>query len=121
MSRHNSPYMSDRDSLTELAAFAKRRDQEAEQEFAEWVEANKDAWAEEHGRTFTAEERRKAAKSGAALSDGSYPIFNQEDADNAARRIGTGNASKDTIIAHIRKRVKALGLKMPPVAQPAGA
>lgn len=119
--RHNSTHMTEREYMEELGAFAQRRDAEAAEDFAAWVEANTPAWAEEHGRAFTAEQRRKAAKEGAALPDGSYPIYNQGDANNAATRIGTGSAGRDTIIAHIRKRVRQLGLKMPPVAAPAGA
>jgi hypothetical protein len=70
-------------------------------------------WAIEDARDFSAEQRRKAAKEGAALSDGSYPIYNQDDLDNAVRAIGRGGASTDTVKAHIRKRARQLGLKLP--------
>lgn len=83
-------------------------------ELAAWEAENRDAWDEEYARTFSAERRRKAAKEGAALSDGSFPIYSQEDAHNAARLADKGKAAKATVHAHIRKRVKALGLKMPP-------
>ena len=65
-------------------------------------------------RDYSSKQRKKAAKEGAALPDGSFPIYNQEDADNAwGLRGHNENHSEATIIAHIRKRVKALGLKMP--------
>ena len=97
----------------ELGAMLLGREQEMS-ELAAWAAANQGAWDEEYARTFTAEQRRKHAKSGAALPDGSYPILNQEDANNAAILAGKGKAAKSTVHAHIRKRVKALGLKMPP-------
>lgn len=78
-----------------------------------WDELRNLGRAIEEARSFSAEQRRNAAKEGASLSDGSYPIYNQSDLDNAVRRIGTGGASADTIKAHIRKRAKALKLKLP--------
>lgn len=61
-------------------------------------------------RDVSTKERKKLAKKGAALSDGSYPIANCKDAANAIHRIGTGTKhAKSTIRAHIRKRVKELG------------
>lgn len=65
-------------------------------------------------RDFSAKQRKSAKKSGAAMSDGSYPIYNQEDANNAWKLRGKSkNHSESSVVAHIRKRVKALGLKMP--------
>lgn len=116
---HTSRRLNDGQTREELGAVLDRHAERSEhdaQELAAWAEANCHAWVEEYARTFTTAQRRKAAKEGAALSDGSYPIYSQEDADNAAQRIGTGDAAKGTIVAHIRKRVKALGLKLPPVA-----
>ena len=63
-------------------------------------------------RQFTADERKKAAKEGAALPDGSYPIYNQDDLDNAIQAIGRAS-DPGAAKAHIRKRAKALGLKLP--------
>jgi peptidoglycan hydrolase-like protein with peptidoglycan-binding domain len=59
--------------------------------------------------TFTAAQRSKLADSGAALSDGSYPIRNASDLRNAIQAIGR---AKDPARAkrHIIKRAKALGL-----------
>jgi hypothetical protein len=60
-------------------------------------------------REFSAEQRREAASSGAALPDGSFPIHNKSDLHNAMRAIGR---AKDPAKAkaHIRRRAKALGL-----------
>lgn len=116
---HLSRHMTKGEITDELAAFAARRDAEAQAEFEEWARVGAPIWAQEQGRAFTTGQRRKAAKEGASLPDGSYPIYNQDDADNAAEAIGRGKAAKGTIIAHIRKRVRALGLKHPPVAAPA--
>ena len=60
-------------------------------------------------REFSAEQRRSAAESGAALPDGSFPIHNKSDLHNAMRAIGR---AKDPAKAkaHIRRRAKALGL-----------
>jgi hypothetical protein len=61
-------------------------------------------------REFTAEERERAASSGAALPDGSFPIENAVDLHNAMRAVGRAkNQSKAK--AHIRERAKALGLE----------
>lgn len=59
---------------------------------------------------FSAAQRRQLADSGAAMADGSYPIRNQADLDNAIQAIGRGSAPHADIRAHIVKRAKALGL-----------
>jgi hypothetical protein len=65
-------------------------------------------------RDFSQKERDEAADSGAALSDGSYPIKSQEDLNNAVRLRGKSKShSKAAVEAHIRRRAKALGLKVP--------
>lgn len=63
----------------------------------------------ERARTFNAEQRRKAAGSGAALPDGSFPIQNAQDLRNAIHAIGR---AKDPAKAkaHIKKRAASLGL-----------
>lgn len=63
----------------------------------------------ENARTFSAKERKKHAASGAAMSDGSFPIKNAGDLRNAIRLAGN---AKDPAAAkaHIKKRAKALGL-----------
>lgn len=60
-------------------------------------------------RTFSAGERRRDARSGAAESDGSFPIENAGDLRNAMRAIGRSKNPAKTK-AHIRARARALGL-----------
>ena len=55
-------------------------------------------------------DRDQMAKSGQAMPDGSYPIADEEDLDNAIHAVGRGGADHDSIRAHIIKRAKALGL-----------
>ena len=61
-------------------------------------------------RKFSAADRRKDAKDGVALSDGSFPIKDADDLANALRLVGH---AKDPAKAraHIRRRAKALGLE----------
>jgi hypothetical protein len=61
-------------------------------------------------RTFSAEQRRQAAASGAAMPGGRYPIENAEDLHNAIHAIGRGKGSHEAIRQHIIRRAKALGL-----------
>jgi len=59
-------------------------------------------------RKFSSEKREKLAKEGKALPDGSFPIENCSDVENAIQAIGRAkNPSKAK--AHIKKRAKALG------------
>lgn len=60
--------------------------------------------------TFSADERRQLADSGAAMPDGSYPIRNRSDLENAIRAVGRGSGSHDEIRRHIIKRARALAL-----------
>lgn len=55
--------------------------------------------------------RRTAAASGAAMSDGSYPIQSKADLRKAIRAVGRGGADHDKIRKHIITRAKALGLE----------
>lgn len=60
-------------------------------------------------RKFSADERKKAADKGHAMSDGSFPIENEKDLKNAISL--AGNASDpEAAKKHIKKRAKALGL-----------
>lgn len=59
---------------------------------------------------FTAEERDADAKSGAAESDGSYPIKDADDLHNAMQAYGRSKDKAKTK-AHIRARAKALGME----------
>lgn len=61
-------------------------------------------------RTFTQAERDRMAANGEAMPDGSYPIANRQDLENAIHAVGRGSGSHDAIRAHIRKRARALGL-----------
>jgi len=62
--------------------------------------------------TFNQAERDKYAKEGVAMSDGSYPIRNQQDLANAYKDyIRTGRSK--SVAAHIAARAKALGVKSP--------
>lgn len=65
--------------------------------------------AREEARKFKAEKRRKMAKAGTAMPDGSFPIANAEDLANAIRLAGK---AKDPAAArrHIIRRARALGL-----------
>lgn len=56
--------------------------------------------------------RDKAAKEGAALPDGSFPIYDQGDLDNAVSLVGNYKGSGNPR-AHIKKRAATLKLKMP--------
>jgi hypothetical protein len=60
---------------------------------------------------YDAAARRRMAKSGEAMPDGSYPIANCSDAENAIRSQGRGQTagSQAKVVAHIRKRVGSLG------------
>lgn len=57
--------------------------------------------------------RKALAKKGFAMADGSYPIKDCGDVSDALHRIGSGDASKAAIIAHIRKNAKRLGCSIP--------
>ncbi len=60
--------------------------------------------------TISARERRRAAGTGAALPDGSFPIRNCSDASNAIRAQGRAAPEKrGRVRAHIRRRVRSLG------------
>lgn len=58
---------------------------------------------------YTQAERDEMAKSGEAMSDGSYPIADKADLKNAIRAVGRGNADHSAIRKHIIKRAKSLG------------
>jgi len=71
-------------------------------------DAGKTATDDVEKRTFTAEERKDAAASGAAMKDGSYPIENTSDLENAIRAFGRAK-NKPAAKRHIIRRAKALG------------
>jgi phage head maturation protease len=55
--------------------------------------------------------RKKAAASGAAMPDGSYPITTKADLRKAIKAVGRGGTDHDAIRRHIITRAKALGLE----------
>lgn len=59
-------------------------------------------------RDFSEEERRRLAKTGAAMPDGSFPIVTKEDLANAIQAIGRAK-NPDAAKRHIKKRARALG------------
>lgn len=82
------------------------------------VRAGVAAWLDAIEAALDAEgkaDRAKQAKSGVAMSDGAFPITHcgsDSYSNGAARaRAHSGNASESAIMAHIRKREKALGCK----------
>jgi len=66
----------------------------------------------EERKKFTAQQRQDLADKGHALDDGSFPIVDCEDVSNAVNLVGH---AKDPAKAraHIVKRAKALGCKLP--------
>lgn len=55
-------------------------------------------------------ERKKLAKKGQAMPDGSYPIANLADLKNAIQAFGRAKPeAKAAVKRHIKKRAKALG------------
>lgn len=59
-------------------------------------------------REFDTEQRRRAAESGIAMPDGSFPIANRQDLANAIRSIGRA-ADYDKAKRHIIDRARSLG------------
>lgn len=59
-------------------------------------------------KSFTQDKRDMLAKKGVALPDGSFPIENEDDLDNAIQAFGRAG-NKAAAKAHIKKRAAALG------------
>ena len=59
-------------------------------------------------RQFSSEQRKRMAESGHAMPDGSYPIANKKDLQNAIRSWGRGGADPK-VKAHIKSRAKEMG------------
>lgn len=63
-------------------------------------------------RDYPAETRRRMAREGRAMEDGSYPIADCSDAENAIRSVGRAKPAKRAAVkAFIKRRVRALGCK----------
>jgi len=73
------------------------------------VFADVPAWVKNADKYNTAD-RKRMASSGEAMPDGSYPVADSEDLDNAIHAVGRGGADHDAIRRHIISRAKALGL-----------
>lgn len=61
-------------------------------------------------RKFTQEQRDKMADRGTAMPDGSYPIANKKDLENAIQAYGRAK-NPASVKRHIKERAKALGLE----------
>jgi len=64
-------------------------------------------WAIEK-RDFTTGRRRRLARTGAAMEDGSFPIETVADLKNAIKTIGQAQ-NRSAALAHIKRRARALG------------
>ncbi len=62
-------------------------------------------------KDYNTDQRREMARKGWALPDGSYPIADGGDLQDAIHAIGRGGTSHMKIRAHIMKRAKALGME----------
>ena len=61
-------------------------------------------------RNFSTEERKRLAKEGKALPDGSYPIVTKRDVENAVKAFGRSNpGDRGRVKRHIERRARALG------------
>ena len=58
---------------------------------------------------YNADDRKKMAKDGSAMPDGSFPIADVEDLKSAIRAVGRAGADHDAVRRHIVRRAKALG------------
>jgi len=68
-------------------------------------------------KDYNTEQRRKMAKAGTAMPDGSFPIADCNDVTNALRSLGRTSKPQAKVISHIRSRAKSLGCKMTPALQ----
>lgn len=60
--------------------------------------------------SISQEQRDEWARTGVAMSDGSFPIPDADFLQRAITSLGRGNKSSESVKAHIKKRAKALGL-----------
>jgi hypothetical protein len=61
-------------------------------------------------RDFSESERDDAAKSGHALSDGSFPIYSAKDVENAKGLIGRSKHDRSTVVDHINHWAEQYGV-----------
>lgn len=91
-------------SAAEVAAFihkAAQSDRERAEDASEYERVCKEK--------YSAADRRKMAASGAAMSNESYPIADEEDLHKAIHAVGRGGASHNAIRKHIISRARSLG------------
>jgi hypothetical protein len=60
-------------------------------------------------RDYSASQRRRMAANGQAMKDGSFPIADQADLENAIQSVGRA-ANYEAARRHIIRRARALGL-----------
>jgi hypothetical protein len=60
-------------------------------------------------RDYSASQRRRMAANGQAMRDGSFPIADQTDLENAIQSVGRA-ANYESARRHIIRRARALGL-----------
>lgn len=78
-----------------------------------WEEtADFDRALAEYAKAYSADDRKKLASEGKALADGSYPIADAEDLNNALRLARSGHGNVSGAMALIRRRAKELGVKL---------
>ena len=89
------------EKLRETLDMRERSRAEIRQEALSWMDDFRD---------FPAATRRRMAKAGTAMPDGSFPNANCSDWSNARQAIGRAPASRRAAVqAHINKRGRALG------------
>ena len=94
-------------SPASMAAFIHKASERAEATFT-GAEILQQAAAIQKAKNDTAD-RKKKAGTGAAMSNGSYPIANEADLTKAIRAVGRGGSSHGAIRKHIISRAKSLG------------
>jgi hypothetical protein len=93
-----------------LAAAKKKADEVKAAKKAERAEMEKAADAYFAKKDFSADDRKKLADEGKAMPDGSFPIENGADLENAIHAVGRAK-NPGAAKAHIKRRAKALGLE----------
>jgi len=94
-------------SPASMAAFIHKASERAEATFT-GAEILQQTAAIQKAKNDTAD-RKKKAGTGAAMSNGSYPIANEADLTKAIRAVGRGGSSHGAIRKHIISRAKSLG------------
>lgn len=94
---------------TQDAADASKKAQRALRDAKRFAPIAKSADDDVAKRNFDAKQRESAAKSGAAMSDGSFPIESGADLSNAIQAIGRAK-NRAAVAKHIKARARALGM-----------